>query len=109
MDERVRKAHFAPESDLELPPPATARLPQGRSSKGTAQENGQLNLKQQQQRLEQQNTQQQPLQQQQQQEAQTLTYPENKDFAHRRDIYSIHGEQVCVVWGGVPRCVVRGV
>lgn len=28
---------------------------------------------------------------------QTLTIPDQKELAHRRDIYSIHGEQVSVV------------
>jgi hypothetical protein len=32
-----------------------------------------------------------------QEQPQTLTVPDQKDMAHRRDIYSIHGEQVSMI------------
>jgi len=95
-DERVyKKAHFAPELGAQeaAPLPSKAQAPSP-----PPQQNG-GDLLQQQKRLEQQQQEQQqqqqsPQLQQQQQQAQTLTFPDQKEFTHRRDIYSIHGEQV---------------
>jgi hypothetical protein len=103
-DERVhKKTNFAQDAAAPVAP-----LPSRPKAPSPPQQNG-GDLQQQQLRLEQEQQQRQQLQQQQEQQqrkhqspqqqqepqAQALTYPEQKDFAHRRDIYSIHGEQVC--------------
>jgi hypothetical protein len=106
-DERVhKKTNFAQDAAAPVAP-----LPSRPKAPSPPQQNG-GDLQQQQQRLEQEHQQRQQVQQQQEQQqqrkqqspqqqqepqAQALTYPEQKDFAHRRDIYSIHGEQVCLL------------
>lgn len=96
-DERVhKKTHFAPEAGVQGPAAAAPGRP---NSTSPVQENG-ASLKEQQQRVD-------VAQQQQPPGAQTLTYPDQKEFAHRRDIYSIHGEQVgtlhcCTIGPGLP-------
>lgn len=99
-DERVhKKTHFAPEAGVQGPAAAAPGRP---NSTSPVQENG-ASLKEQQQRVD-------VAQQQQPPGAQTLTYPDQKEFAHRRDIYSIHGEQVgtlhcCNNWPRPPPAV----
>jgi hypothetical protein len=92
-DERVhRKAHFSEEAAAA----AAAARANGSQLPPTVQQQQQQLKKQEQQAAGQPEQPQQSLQDKQA-AAQTLTYPDKEKAAMRRDIYSIHGEQVRAV------------